>query len=321
MVVIAAGCSFRTPSGAQDQIDAPGGDDGSTHGDSGLPDQLGCWPRWHDHSIRFTTPGPSGVFDSRGGGSVDRDPSLADDLTLYFSSQRIQNTSADLFVATRTSIDMPFGAAIVPPHFSNIERSFGDSKVSVSPDGLRVTLAGLNGGDSDILESTRTTTSDDFGTPSTDGFSNVNDFSEQYDPSLTANGLKMYYAPVLSSGLQVISSTTRAALDGEFADPVAEPGLESTQDRGDPWPSPDQTVIVFSSRVNGTSDVDVYYAVRDAAGDPWKDVTHIPDVNSNANEGDPVLTSDGCQILFASDRGHSTFSYTILMATAKDDGS
>lgn len=320
MIATVAGCSFKAPTETNGSIDAPKTGDDTAVTDAGLPSTLGCWPRWHDHSIRFKAPVASGIFDTRSGGSIDRDPSLADDLTLYFSSQSARSSQADLFVATRTSIDMPFGAATVPAHFDNLEQPFGDTKVSLSHDGLRITYSTDRFIEPDIVQATRDTTSDDFGDPTQDGFSNIDTASPQYDPALTANGLKMYYAPVPGTDPQTIMSSTRATLDSEFGDPVAEPGLESSFNRGDPSPSPDETVIVFSSMENTANGVDLYYAVRDTSGEPWKQVMPIPDVNTSSTEGDPVLTSDGCQLLFASDRGRGAFAFTILMTTATDGG-
>ena len=320
MLVALVGCSFRSgtaPDGALLSHDAP---PDMTTGMEQMPDP-GCWPRWHDHSIRFGAIAPLGVSSAT---TSDRDPTLVDgEKTLFFQSIHADTPPSQVYMATRASIDQPFGAPSIPGFLITINANGSPTKISFTSDELEVVFSSDRDdgfGGTDLWLATRPTTSDNFGEPfEMPGIDVLDDPFNQFDPNL-ATDLVIYYAPSQLAGhlSQVIARSTRASVTAAFTAPTIEPGLESGTGDGDPAPAPDQTVIVFSSARNSAANkVDVYYAVRDDVSQPWSGVMPIPDVNSTSNEGDPLPSPDGCRLYFASDRGRPEFEWTLYSATAQ----
>jgi Tol biopolymer transport system component len=317
-VILLVGCSFRSATAPDGAVvhDVP---PDMTTGMEQMPDP-GCWPRWHDHSIRFGAIAPLGVSTTT---TSDRDPTLVDDeKTLFFQSIHNATGPSQIYMATRSDVTQPFGAPAVPTFLATINANASPTKISFTSDGLQLAVssdrAGGQGG-TDLWLASRATSSDDFGTPTETNIATLDDAVNQFDPNLVTDDI-LYYAPSQLQGhtMQVIASSTRTSETAIFATPVIEMGLESGTGDGDPAPSPDRTVIAFSSsRDNATELVDVYYAVRDDVTQPWSDVLPIPDVNSTSNEGDPLPSADGCRLYFASDRGRAEFEWTLYSATAQ----
>jgi len=316
--VLLVGCSFRSGSAPDGALvhDAP--PDITTGMEQTDP---GCWPRWHDHSIRFGAIAPLGVT---GATTSDRDPTLVDgEKTLFFQSIHADTLPSQIYMATRASIDQPFGAPSIPSFLVTINANGSPTKLSFTSDQLEVAFSSDRGGGvggTDLWLATRATTSDDFGQPfEQPGIDVLDDQFNQFDPNLVTD-LVIYYAPAqLGSHLsQLILRSTRPSVADAFTDPTIEAGLESGTGDGDPAPSPDQTVIAFSSSRNSVADKgDVFYAVRDDVSQPWSQVMPIPDVNSTSNEGDPLPSPDGCRLYFSSDRGRPQFEWTLYSATAQ----
>jgi hypothetical protein len=316
--VLLGACSLRSGSATDSPVvhDSPPDITGMEQ----MPDP-GCWPRWHDHSIRFGAIAPLGVTTAT---ASDRDPTVVDGgKTLFFQSTHADTPPSQVYMATRASIDQPFGAASIPSFLATINANGSPTKISFTSDELEVAFSSDRddgSGGTDLWLATRATTADNFGEPfEAPGIDVLDDAFNQFDPNLVTD-LVLYYAPSQLPGhlSQVIARSTRASPTDPFTDPTIEPGLESGTGDGDPAPSPDQTVILFSSSRNNTANkVDVYYAIRDDVSQMWRDVTAIPDVNSTSNEGDPLPSPDGCRLYFASDRGRPQFEWTLYSATAQ----
>jgi Tol biopolymer transport system component len=313
--VLAAGCGFRSPSAGPGDGQPPSPDtldpdalpiDGGIDG----PPAASCLPRWYDGSVTF---GPPTQITELAAPAIDRDPYLSpDELTIYFSAERPSSMSGDIFTATRASLSAPFGP---PQRSADISSSAYDSRFSMTSSELIAVVASDRSGgkgNSDIWIATRANKAAPFALfLQSTGLSNINGSDSERDPELSADGLRIY----LSAGSpQRIVVSERSSLLGDFGIVQQIPQLFSGSGDADPSLSPDERIIVFTS-LRGGGDSDLYYARRADKAASFGGPTRLPNgINSNsANDGDPVLSPDGCRLYFASDRSGNWEIYVAAM--------
>ena len=269
-----------------------------------------CWAKWTNGTIHFGSPQALATVNST---SVDRDPFVThDQLTLYFSSERTGG-SADVYVATRTSTTMPFGNVM---QFGAATTSGYDSKMAMTADGLLLVLAsdqsGTKGGP-DIWQATRTSTVNGFGTLDESNEGKLDSSTNQLDPFISPDGLRIYYA---EGSTQVIQFASRGSTSSNFGTPVVLGGITSASSQADPTLSEDELVIVFSSGRSGSGFMggNLWYATRTTLNGTFGTPLPVPDLNTDSNEGDAHLSADGCQLYFSSDAGGD---WDLYVATAQ----
>jgi Tol biopolymer transport system component len=175
----------------------------------------------------------------------------ADGLTLYFSSDR--NGDQDIYMATRsTRLDPWSNITSLSVLNSNTE----DAGVTVSADGLTMAFHSnrVNGISGDLFTSTRTSTSDLWGAPISLG-SIVNSSASDVAPSLSADGLSLYFHSSRPGSQDFdIWHTSRTDLVSAWGAPVnlGSPINSSVGDVG-PDISFDGGTLYFGSDRNGTS--------------------------------------------------------------------
>ena len=318
VVIVLAGCQFHHGGLAGD---AGRGDGAALDGrsDAGIdapPDAPlePCLARWLDGTIRFTrTERIAGV----GSTASDRDPFLtADELTLYFSSERGSVGNGNVYTASRGSLGDPFTA---PAQFAQATTEGYDSKLSITDDGKLFVLAsshtGGEGGE-DIWQATRSSTSATWSALGEAHEGNVNGPGEERDPALTPDGLALYLA--VGATRQHIVSTRRSSTSSDFPTPQVITEIDATVGGADPAVSADERIIVFSSGRTGAGhdgNINLWYAVRADTSGAFGAPKPIPDVNTDADEGDPFLSRDGCR-LYYDDDGNGFPDYELDMATA-----
>lgn len=272
-----------------------------------------CMARW-----RSGTPPQFGTAASlfiSAADSTQRDPTFSpDERTLYFASNLTTTKTEYWFVSigaggTVSSSPVPSDAL-----GSGAIGNDGEGKMTMDAAFTDVFFASDRGG-TDGLWHTHRGTSGPFGTPDQAGLAAVNLAGTHLaDPQLAGGGLHLYYASDDGNRTQHIYMATRS-------DPTAAwgPGvpftmnLDSMHGDADPSLSVDESTILFSSqRPGGVGGTDIYYATRESAGGNFGPVQPVPGVNTTKDEGDPVLSKDGCSIVFATDRnGTSALDYDI----------
>jgi hypothetical protein len=307
MLALAAGCGFGAPSVSPPDT-APTGDDPPADGPADAPPAVSCLPRWRDGTVTFGTPMQIAELASP---QVDRDPYLMpDELTIFFSTYRNGTSNGDVFAATRSSITAPFGA---PVRRDDISSDDEDTRFSMSDDELTAVIGSNRDGTQgnfDVWLATRATTAGPFQFVQ-GGVSNVNSGNDEHDPELSADGQRLYLAV---GSPQRIAVSQRSSPIGAFGSVQELPALFSDTGDADPSLSPDELLIVFSSRRRAGSDADLYYAMRTDKNGTFETPLRVPAVNSNtANDGDPTVSRDGCRLYFASDRSGNWELYVASM--------
>jgi Tol biopolymer transport system component len=226
------------------------------------------------------------------------DPVVSQDgLTLYFLSSR-SSTGNDIYVATRTSTSLNFGAATL---VTAVNTSSNDDHFFVSANGLeafissdRTSTVGLN----DIFRATRTSTSNSWGTFT--ALSVVNTSMQEYDCHLEADGLTLW----LTSGYPStpppydIYYAKRTDLSSAFGARTAVTALNSSNSEMDVSLTDDGKVVLFRSDRDGS--LRVYYATRSSRSSTFGTPQVVTALDSyNGNLVDPFISPDGCSIYFA----------------------
>jgi hypothetical protein len=185
--------------------------------------------------------------------SFEGTPELsADELSLYFFSQRLGGSSAsgrDLYVATRLSTTAQFN--VVSP-LTTINSSRRDDRPWLSPDELTIYFSSQRASVSDDLwRATRNARSDAFGTPV--AVTELNSSGNDAGIFLTPDGLVALFGSDRpgSSGVDIYRAI-RANVNSPFSTPKPVSAVNSTADDLDPQLTADGQELFFASTRNGT---------------------------------------------------------------------
>jgi Tol biopolymer transport system component len=276
-----------------------------------------CLQRWLDGKPVLLPPGQ--LTDISTSGS-ERDPWVSPGgLTLYFSRDSTGGGNGDIFQATRaTKSDSFTGASKV----GNLSSTGDDDRPSLTADENMIVLASDRDHPTskavDIYIATRPNTTSAFGPLGRGHLDNVNAVSgKHFDPFLNANGLHLYFAP--ATGMQTIMVATRSGVGQDFSQPGPVVGITANNGSdADPALSQDEHIIVFSSTRQGTlGGTNLWFATRPGATGDFGMPQPIPVVNSDSDDGDPMLSADGCELYFASTRNGGDYDlFVAKMAPA-----
>jgi Tol biopolymer transport system component len=329
--VVLGGCGFQSrpgPAGDLPSDGAPGGDppgagsDAGSDGGSGAGSDSGsasCLERWRTGGAALALSQPLPLLAT---GAEDHDPWISPDgRLLYFSrNPGVNGLNTDIYAATRGSTALEF---LTAGPVVNLDTPADESRAAVGGDDKLLVFSsnrGTAGSPFQIFVSKRTAATDPFGSPAAQDqalVASVNTGGNGYfDPFLSPDGLHLYLAPLVA-GKQQIALATRAA--GQNFGPAAALRVinSSTSSDADPALSPDELILVFTSlraAGAGLGGSNLWYATRQNATDDFSPPQLIPGVNSNVQEGDPMLSADGCELYFASNRAGDG-NYHLFRAT------
>jgi hypothetical protein len=119
-------------------------------------------------------------------------------------------------------------------------------------------------------------------------------------PSLTGDGLTMYYALTTSQDTGDIYVTHRASLAAAFGPGTPVTGLNSTVQDLDPFITADGSTLYFDSARSSTA-LHLYFAVRQANGS-FATPQAMTAFNTNMVDGHPVVSRDGLTLYWSSTR-------------------
>ena len=142
-----------------------------------------------------------------------------------------------------------------------------------------------------------------FGTPENLG-PIVNSSASEYDPSISADGLELYFQSNRSGGYgdRDLYVTTRATTQDEWSEPVnLGPVINTAVRDAGPEISSDGLSLYFNSnRAGGSGNYDIYVTTRQSIFEPWCTPVNLgPNVNSSADEISPSISADGLSLFFS----------------------
>jgi len=236
-------------------------------------------------------------------------PSIADDgLGLFFASKRLGGEGAnDLWVTVRPTTSAPWEEpANLGP---TINSSSNDAGPDISANGLTLFFhsdrTGGSGG-ADLWVSTRNRTDDDWGEPVNLG-PTVNSSQWEFSPSLSADGLSLFFASNRSGGPggYDLWVTTRATTQDDWGSPVnLGPTVNSSyRDLDGDISAEGLSLFFLSDRPGGYGDRDLWLTTRPTHDDEWDTPVNLgPRVNTPYDDRSPCISPDGSTLYFRSNR-------------------
>jgi len=139
--------------------------------------------------------------------------------------------------------------------------------------------------------------------PSTNLGSVVNSSDEDWGPSLSSDGLALYFHSARTGGYggYDIWVTTRETNNSEWSAPRnLGPTVNSSSHEGNPYISADGlTLLIVSDRPGGYGSVDLWIATRETKENEWNPPVNLgPTVNGPSEEMYPCISSDGLELYF-----------------------
>ena len=244
----------------------------------------------------------------------------ADGLTLIFGSARAGGFGDhDLWMATRATLDEPFGLAVnLGPQ---INTPAGEVSPDLSTDGLTLLFASLRVGglgNIDLWMSTRNS-SDGPWTEAVNVGSPINSVYDDGFPCLSADGLELYFSdtpdrdfhrPGGMGGTDIWVSKRSSAGEAWGQPMNLGNAVNSSTYEAGPSLSPDGLRLFFGSYRSGT--MDLWMSVRSTRHEPWQTPTGLGrGASSSAFDDNPFLMADGVTVLFQSQRQGGSGSWDI----------
>jgi hypothetical protein len=153
----------------------------------------------------------------------------------------------------------------------------------------------------------------------------VNSTSEDDDPTLSADGLEMYFASDRTGalGAEDVWVATRTSLDAPWSDPVPVPNLNSTAIDKGPGLARDGLNLFFVSD-RGATKPEMYFATRADRASAWGAPQRIAELSLATGVGTPavdgarmvlrVTEADGTTDLYASEFGGGLWSPPVAIS-------
>jgi Tol biopolymer transport system component len=235
--------------------------------------------------------------------SNDYDPHLMpDSLSLVFASDRPGGSGwSDLYITTRNDITDPWD---FPTNLGTAVNSANpDLDPCLSEDELTLLFVSWGSGSSsfDIWMTTRSTTSAPWSNPV--NLEAVNSLSWDFDPSLSKNGLELYFCSDRPDGrgLYDIWIATRETLYAEWGEPVnLSPLINTSLSDHSPCISSDGLTLFFCRGIS-YSTADLWAARRNTLDSAWEAPKSLgPVVNIMRSNTDPDVSADGLWLFWNS---------------------
>jgi len=174
-----------------------------------------------------------------------------------------------------------------------------------SADLLTIYFSGTATSSSDInlYQATRTSVTGTFSTPVLLGPINTTNTEDR--PVVTADNLSLY-AHSNASGTVHIYVATRTSAAAQFGSLALVPGVNGTGNTvdADPWISADGLTMYFASTRDGT--YDIFRSTRPSTITDFGAPAAVAELDSTSVDDAPVLSADGLEIFFASNRAQGS---------------
>jgi hypothetical protein len=201
-----------------------------------------------------------------------------------------------------------------PTLLTGISTAANEGSARLSDDELTIYFdsdrAGGGGGGSDLWTATRATPGAAFGAPSPIG--GVNTALEEYSPSVTSDGLQLFFEQQDNGGISRLYTAKRAAASGPFSGTTALTTLNSNDYTANPFVRGTGSEIWYVNETAPLLGIDIWHATLQAGVYVG---TKLAVVNTNAEEYAPIVTKDGLTLFFGSDAKAALAGINVYVAT------
>ena len=196
--------------------------------------------------------------------------------------------------AARCDPSKPFGPPALIPSINSDVRDQGAELI----DDLTIIFGSDRPPGTGLYVATRATPTGPFGTPAP--LTAINATGGATGPTLTADGLTMYYALTTGQDPGDIYVTHRNSRADAFVAGTRVAGVNTTAADLDPFISADGATLYFDSAQGGTA-LHLYVALRQPSGS-FATPQALTAFNTGAVDGHPVLSPDGLTLYWSSTR-------------------
>jgi hypothetical protein len=202
---------------------------------------------------------------------------------------------------TRCDPKSRFGTPVPIPELATT--GFAEVGPRLSPDELTVYFYGITATSTDIYVAHRNAVTEPFDTPKLN--TALSSSEPDYDVSVSSNGLTLFLASIRAPSQNVrLFVTTRMSKLAEFDPPQLAATVNAPDPLdgdGQPFLTADSKELWFgSNRAGGVGGGDVWRAVATANG--FLAPMNVRELNSNVEDGEPVLSADRLTVYFYSAR-------------------
>jgi Tol biopolymer transport system component len=190
------------------------------------------------------------------GSSNEFDPSVtADNLTLFFASNRAGSAGVDIWMSTRADTASPFGA----PATIAIDTAVNEHSPYVLADGLTLYFTGTAG--SSLLRATRASSSAAFALDTSGLLDGINTTNNEVGPAVTPDELTLYFGSQ-RAGSQMfdVYVATRTSTSSPFGSIARVDAVDTAGNDLPGWISDDGCRLYLHSDVAGS--YDIYVATK-----------------------------------------------------------
>jgi len=260
---------------------------------------------------RFDTPM---VIDELSVEAKADNPSLtADLLEIYFTASPVPGQGGDIWSATRSDLDVPFGA---PAPLEELGSPGLETSPIVAADGLALWFASDRpggSGDLDIWLVTRDARATPWSAPI-----NLAALNSERQEIPRPPGQRQRVMPLASDrelpGYYQIYLSERATVSAPFEAPVHVAELSFPDESTVDGFLTDDGLTLFYVTGPEIGPADLYVASRRSVHEAFELSTPLSELNTDSDERDPWLSPDGSRFFFASDRSGR---YEIYVANAQ----
>lgn len=241
-------------------------------------------------------------------------------LSLYFSGNRTGGFGGtDIWVSQRATLTSAWGTPQILGITINTDAS--ENRPRLSLDGRTMFFNSNREGSQDIFVTTRTDPTDDFGWITPTRIDEVSTGSGEvgaayFEDPVTGVGTLYFCSdrPGGLGGFDIYQSTRNSG--GTFDPPTNVRFLNSPDDEFVPMPSRDGLeIFIVSTRPGGLGSQDIWVSTRAAKSARWRIPVNVASVNSEADEFDPALSTNGSVLIFGSNRAGGSGSIDLYTAT------
>lgn len=206
--------------------------------------------------------------------------------------------------------DQAFADWTTPVPVQGINTSAAESGWCLSDDGLTMYFDRTTD-HWRLFQATRPTVNSAFSSATAISELNSSSYNTSY-PSVSLDGLKMYYTYDSKLRVTTRSSTTSTWSAGQYLTELNTVGRVE-----DSRLSADECTIVFQSAPVG-GQYDMYIASRSDTSSPFSNIRNLSELNTSFNDGGASLSADGLTIYFGSDRSGQRNVYTATRSSISD---
>ena len=240
-------------------------------------------------------------------------------LSFYVMTERDGHfADTEVYRADRPSLSDPWGT---PAPVSELNSGLHDFISTISADDREgyVVRHSNSAGSADIYQTTRTSSSDPWGTPAL--VSELHTTLSEGHFAMTPDGLNAMFG-AWWDGTDDLWMTFRADLSSPWSAPTSVSELNTSSNDGNPFLSADGLTAYFNSNRPGSNGVDIYMATRPSLLEPFSAPVQVVEVNSAFNEAGVTLSPDGQTMFFTSNRpggvGANEIWYSTLVSPIPD---